>query len=412
MTSDGLSSPLALPDADMPREVLALMVMVDHCSAAGQVELERMLTAKLHRSPTPTECRLAELLPLAEVLESSLAVRFAHHPVSPVQVDQLTYNRVRPAGAISAETLAERYGGAANGGWHWACRAAWGLMPDGRKSKPGGARPYGTRGRSRPTRSSPEAVLASIRECALALCRRPTSNVFHAWVDARRRETRARRGPRSNDRSSERLFHTDAVYEHFPDWSTALASANITDADLAVAQAARLPAGPASAVVRGPSAAEVLRELDPASLALAGFTEEERARLARRGPKGFLELSFSRAAALAHALGGSVDWLVDPTSVHDEVAPANSCFDGHAFNRARKERHLREDAVLSKARLSLGRYRGIIKGSTEPTLGQAARLGVLVRSRIDALVVPGPERAASEAHGGDDDGHQAPTRRR
>jgi hypothetical protein len=401
----------------LPRELVALTAMLEYCSVAGQVELERMLSATLYAGPSVTENRLAELLPLAEVLESSLAVQVPNHPVARVVVEQEVYDRARPAGAPPSQTLIKRYGGASRGGWYWACRAAWGLMPDGRKREPGAAWAYPTRGTSRLPPSSRDAVLASIRECALALGRRPSSHLFKRWVETQRRAKRSRRGERGRADTSQRLFGMRAVNQHFPNWSAALAAANITDAELADARAARLPGGgvgsPAAgaasvggtegALPGGGSPAALLLALSSDELAGAGFSEAERTDLAKRGTKGFRTLPLSRAAALAHALGGSLDWLagVDGATsgagastvsgvsgverAPGDAAPADVRFDGEAFNRMRKARHLREEAVLAKARLGLGTYRAIIKGRHEPTLGQAVALAGLVRSPLAVL---------------------------
>jgi hypothetical protein len=355
----GAEDPLTKP---VPGELVALTVMLEHCSVAGKVELERMLTATLYPAPSVTENRLAELLPLAEVLESSLAVHVPNHPVAPVQVEQETYDRVRPAGAPSAQTLIKRYGGASRGGWYWACRAAWGLMPDGRKREPGAAWGYPNRGTSRLPPSSRDAVLASIRECALALGRRPSSHMFKRWVETQRRAKRGRRGERGRAGTGQRLFGMDAVDRHFSGWRVALAAANITEAELAQARAGRLPSGGVGTSAAGASSvggagraegaegafpgggspADRLLALSSDELASAGFSDAERAALAKLGAKGFRKLSLSRAAALAHTLGGSLDWLAGVggastvTAVEHapgEVAATVVRFDGEAFNR-------------------------------------------------------------------------------
>ncbi len=131
----------------LPECLVALMAMLEHCSIAGKVELDRVLTATLYPTPTSAQSRISNLAALAEVLESSLAVHLPHHPVAPVQIGQDTYDRVRSAGAPSSATLTELYGGGANGGWYRACRAAWGLLPDGRKRKPGASWRYPNRAR-------------------------------------------------------------------------------------------------------------------------------------------------------------------------------------------------------------------------------------------------------------------------
>lgn len=375
----------------LPHELVALTAMLGRCSTAGQVELERLLTAKLYPAPTVSEDRLAELLPLAELLESPLAIHVPNHPLAPVHMAQDAYDRVRPAGAPASDRLVERYGGGANGGWYRACRAAWGLMPDGRKRKPGAAWAYPNRGAGALPRSSRAAVLASIRECALTMGRRPSSNTFKRWAEAQRRAEGRRRGARGRVGSPQRVFGMAAVYRHFASWAKALDAARITDAELVAARAARVPgvavtpdplAADSSPPAPGLSRAERLAELSVTELDAAGFSESQRACLSRSSDKCFGRLPLSRAAALAHSLGGSLEWLVGMDSATGKPAPAGMRFDGYAFNELRKRHRLREEAVLSKARLSLGRYRGIIMGSTEPTLTEVVALAGLVRSSV------------------------------
>ena len=176
------------------------------------------------------------------------------------------------------------------------------------------------------------------------------------------------------------------LYNHFGGWAEALAAANITDAELAAARSARLPGGGAVKVDVGPAPATGLAALCAEDLVAAGLSEAERTRLVGRGAKGFMALPMSRSAALAHALGGSLDWLAGVDAVQGEAALASARFDGAAFNQLRKARRVREEAVLTRAHLSLGLYRAILKGTREPTLGQAVTLAGLVRSPVVTLL--------------------------
>ena len=217
-----------------------------------------------------------------------------------------SYELTRPARAPTAETLIDRYGGARSDGWAWACRAAWGLLPDGRKTKPGQAWASARRGKRLGPRSNRDTVISSIRACAFALLRRPSSNVYIAWRDARRRRPRERAGGGA-PRAQERLASIAACYQHFASWERALLAADITDADLADARA-KLLAGRdgASPSDRTPSAHDVLAALTGDELDELRLTEQLRDRLLRNRCGG---LPVSEASALAHALGGSLDWL-------------------------------------------------------------------------------------------------------
>jgi len=160
----------------------ALLVMLDHLVPAGQVELEGALAAHLTPPVDVTARRVAELIALTRALEGSLAVHIPNHPVAPVQVAQKDYDMLRPAEAPTSGTLVKRYGH-----WESACRAAWGLLPDGRKTQPGRAWSARLRGRSMPDGYTPKEVQRAIRACATALCRRPSSNAYKVWVERRRR---------------------------------------------------------------------------------------------------------------------------------------------------------------------------------------------------------------------------------
>ena len=212
----------------------ALSVLLDHCPAAGLVELERVIAYRLHREITPAQRRVAELGLLARLLESPLAREIPHHPVATIQIDRKVYDDHRPPGAPTSETLVERYGGAKKGGWWWALRAAQGLLEDGRSRGPGKPWADGRRGRPAPPPTTPEHAIHSIRACALALGRRPSSSVYDEWVTTRMR----RHG--SVAPGIGRLCSFDTVCRHFGTWKAALEATNLTEEELAEARARRV----------------------------------------------------------------------------------------------------------------------------------------------------------------------------
>jgi hypothetical protein len=372
--------------------VHALLVMLDSATDFGVVELENALGA-LMKGPAPTsaEQRVAELSALSQLLESELAVRYAGHRIAPVQVSQRAYDATRPPGAPTAETLIKRHGGEKKDGWSWACRAAWGLLPDGRKTKPGCGWASGLRGRKRGPRSDRDLVIRSIRECAFELLRRPSSNVYIEWLAAHRR--RADSGPGGGRASNpHRRASIPAVYQQFPrGWTSALAAADITDAELADARAKllaqRSPAAASAAAARAaastPTPAQRLAGLDAEQLASLGLDERTRERLLR---KGFGELRVKQAAALAHALRGSMEWLVGADIDPGEPADPSTRFDPDALRAAAKRSDIKLEALRAKARLDVSGWRAVMTRKREPTLAQVQRWAASVRSDAAALL--------------------------
>ena len=364
-------------------ELAPLLVMLDLIGAFGLVELERALTALLAEpATTPAEQRVSELSALTQLLESDLAVEYRYHRVAPVQVSQTSYELTRPAGAPTAEALINRYGGAESDGWAWACRAAWGLLPDGRKTKPGQAWTSARRGKRLGPRSDRDMVISSIRACAFALLRRPSSNVYIAWHGARRRRPRERAGGGA-PRTHERLASIAAVYQHFASWERALLAADITDADLADARAKLLVGRDgASASDRAPSAHDVLAALTGDELDELGLTEQLRDRLVRKGCGG---LPVSEASTLAHALGGSLDWLAGVSEEQRAPADITARFDPDALRREAKRAGVGLDALRHKAKLDVSGWRFIMARKREPTVAHLARWAGSLRTRCESL---------------------------
>ncbi len=375
-----------------PSPVLhALLVMLDGATDFGVVELENALGA-LIRVPAPTsaEQRVAELSALSQLLESELAVTYARHPIAPVQVSQGDYDATRPPGAPSSETLIKRHGTSRNDGWAWACRAAWGLLPDGRKTKPGSAWASGLRGKKRPPRSDRDLVIRSIRECTLELLRRPSSNVYIEWLNAHRR--RAAGGPGGGKAvQPKRRASIRAVYQQFPrGWSAALAAANITDAELARARAKLLadrnPGASArdadNAAASAATPAARLAGLNAEQVAAVRLDERTCDRLVR---KGFGELAVSQAATLANALGGSMMWLTRHDRDPGVPADPGTRFDPDALRAAAKRSDIKLEALRAKARLDVSGWRAVMTRKREPTFAQVERWTDALRCGLEEL---------------------------
>jgi len=116
-------------------------------------------------------------------------------------------------------------------------------------------------------------------------------------------------------------------------------------------------------------------------LADAGLSEEDREQLLRGG---VLAMALGQATALAHALGGSLDWLAGRTNEPSPRAPAELRFDAEAYKRLRRERGVPEDAVLEALDWTLGQLRRVMTGRDELPLGAlmtiASLLGADARS--------------------------------
>jgi len=96
------------------------------------------------------------------------------------------YDARRPKEALNAPPsarLTERYGS-----WPRARRAAWGLLEDGRYF--GDAHPWPNQAKRRHVYTVDEAA-ASVRECAAAVGRIPSSFVYLHWGINRRARARA-----------------------------------------------------------------------------------------------------------------------------------------------------------------------------------------------------------------------------
>ena len=367
--------------------VMALLAMAERVTPMGQVELERLLAARLQAPPpTPAEARVAELSALATLLESGLAVSLPHHPIAPVQVPQKDYDATRPPTAPPAETLVARYGGAAKDGWAWACRAAWGLLPDGRKRKPGLGWAHPQRGKRRVPRSGRDHVIASIRTCAFALLRRPSSNMYILWRKNSRRTRSSGGGRRNNSLAKpDRPAGMKAVYRRFPrGWASALAAANITDSEL-LAERRRLLAaarGPHLTNAEAPGVREEVGNLTAEQLASLRLTPKLQERLTRKGCE---ELALSIALGLAHELDGSLDWLAERDDGRGKPPPAHARFSPTAVREQARQAGVLLTALAACAGLDTSGWRALMVCKREPTLGQLAEMAALLRVSVTDL---------------------------
>lgn len=274
-----------------------VIAMVDNLTPLTRGQVARALHGELNQHPAAGKQRLRELLPLALMLDEQarregitpayggrgawlpeLAGRWERFPV----VAQVDYDRQRPPEAPTGEQLTRRFGT-----WIEACRAVYGLKPDGRYA--GMSRPWvnGSRGQKRPRKYTRQEALAAIRQCALAYGRRPTSNLYIEWSARRRAHARATGSP------PPRLPAYKYYHDNFGGWPKALALAAISDFELAQARAARNEPGPEIPEEHTPAGR--LRAADADELVAAGFRPDDVATMLKRG-FGSLELSGRQAS--------------------------------------------------------------------------------------------------------------------
>jgi hypothetical protein len=194
----------------LPAPVIAILNATE---PAGLTELERVLRARLAPPSTAAERRVAELGPLARMLEAE-GVR---HWLGFRVVDRQDYDARRPADAPVSHTLVLRFHT-----WAEVCRAADGLLDDGRYR--GAGRPWPQRRGITPPRYTEDDCLDGIRVCRRELGREPSSNEYALWCRARRESARRT--------SAETLPPTlKTIYRFFPasegGWASAVFKAGV-----------------------------------------------------------------------------------------------------------------------------------------------------------------------------------------
>jgi hypothetical protein len=211
----------------------AIRAMLAELEPPVLLELKRALELKLAPRRSKAAERVAQLGFLAELLDEH-APRRAEG--APPRVPRELYDRSRPAAAPRSERLVELYGS-----WLKACRAATGLLPDGRWTGPSKPWPNPTLGRRMSKDYALDEVRQAIRTCALQLGRRPTAEDYRRWRDAKLR--RARRAGRADHC---RLPPLSSIYLRYRAgenrWRIALDDAVIRDEDLVATQARHVSA--------------------------------------------------------------------------------------------------------------------------------------------------------------------------
>ncbi|MCW2984201.1 MAG: hypothetical protein JWR63_1771 [Conexibacter sp.] len=384
------------PSLGDPRpDVMAAMAMtaIAQLSMDGRVRLERALTLQLQEPDSPARRRVAELGPLADLLEKhgepyddpvvlrqlaselyllerhrdrlpreerhlladeirSLRKRSRDRIGTPV-VDASLYDRLRPAGSPAAETLGRRFGG-----WHKACRAAYGLQPDGSTIGPG--RPWATpvhASRGVPLYSE-DGCIDAVRRCARSLLRVPSSQDYVMWQWAQRRR---QPGKMPADLG---LPAIGTVLKRFTTWQAVLDAAAICRHELAELRAAQVPSEAAHPAVEGARRDEVLsgRELG--------------------------RLPLSEAIALAVDAQVSIEWLAGDDNSVAPAPPAGAGLDTMAIRARRAETKVRDDALARAAKCTTGQWRQALAGRREFSAGQILAVASLLRCATSDLLQP------------------------
>lgn len=384
-------SPPEYVDTALPA---AVSDMVAALSPLGRHELMAVLRAELAPAPSATDRILAELGALAELLRTHPGARVRTEvrrgriepSATPADdmvvlaslprrswrvIDRQQYDRLRPDSAPTSELLQARYGT-----WSKACRAADGLLPDGRYTGVGKPWVSVNRGRPKAPRYTREEMLAGIRECAFALLRRPSSAAYISWSRARR--AHLRRGSTEHPR----LAGWEAIRAQFGGYPQALAAARITDEELAAARARRQLPGDRSG---GATPADRLRALDSDTVTGLGLSAAEIEQLTS---SGFAGLTLSQAAAIGAALNGSLDWLAARAPDPGHATPAAVALDADRLREQRDLRGISDTDLRRSLGVGVGPWRRLFTARDEPLLGWVAHLAGVLDVPIDALLAP------------------------
>ena len=286
-------------------------------------------------------------------------------------VEPWRYDQLRPDSAPSAAQLTAHYGT-----WQRACRAADGLLPDGRYAGIGLPWVNLPAGRPRADRYTREDAVAAIRECALALLTHPSCHQYLLWA-------RGRNAARDGRDQQRRLPSHAVIMRCFGGYRAALAAAAISDEELAAASAERagLALGRLASSPRSRLAA--ISAEDCMRLGLDADT------ILRLGADGFGWLPLPDAIELTSALGGSLDWLAERTPAPGETPPSGAVLNAARVRELRDQSALSDCELRTRAGLPLGPWRRLLNGSFTPTLAQTAQIASALGAPIDQLLSRG-----------------------
>lgn len=333
--------------------------MLDLLDGPALMELKRALTGQLNERESPAERRARRLGPLAELIA-------AHAPAYASRIPRTLYDAQQSPAVPSSHELVEEYGA-----WVKVCRAAEGVLPDGRVRRGDKNRPRNPGIRIQTPAYSRLEITNAIRRCAQRIGRRPTSRMYETWREGELRRVPAERRPQL------RMPTLATIERQFGTWAAALAATALDERALADVRAERAPALTRSTAA-GLSAPDVARA-HAAGIDVPLTTEN------RLDHERALALELPEAIRLAQALGCSLDHLAG-VSAAAGTAPPESRFDGPRWKERMRERRIGERALLHQVGLTLSTYRRILSGGIEPTLLTLTRFASVVGAPIMSLL--------------------------
>lgn len=345
-------------DGELRDAAEAAMALLLPLPAHAQAEISRALAAQVgDPRPAAADVRVAELGALAALLNeiADPTERTALRTQAP-PLPQAIYDAQRPLGAPTSDWLSRKYDG-----WLKARRAAWGLLPDGRHAGPG--RPWACPVVKPPISYQREDCVRSVRECALALGRLPSSADYVRW----RRAVLDR--ARSETYHARRLAPYQVIKREFGNFKSLVLAASITERELLDARAAW--AGPGRQADLDRALSDRLRELGDDAWERVGLTIEERS-IVIAGGAG--RLPIDQAITLAQQLGVSLDFLAAQTSDPGEPPPPGAAFDGGVVSSVRHERGISETDLMDQMGWTRSVVRRVTNGALHPTLDQVRKL--------------------------------------
>jgi hypothetical protein len=401
------------------RRVQLVWQMMSALPIRAQVEIERALHGHLRPRRDPREERVRELGALAAMLRQSgqlldgVEHSVAEQPRSggrpPLRrrrglqarrrkvarsrararenarrrrwrvIPREVYDAGRPPDAPDSRRLVERYGSR----WVLVCKAADGLLPDGRYR--GVGKPWRTvifHDMGRGLLYSDRDCLHAIQRCAQALGRRPSSTDYIRW-----REMIVRRHPRA-DRDRLGLPTYDVIKERHRSWPHALSEATIRDEDLAIARRAWLPQQPLPVTPAEDTVSGRLARLDESTLTELGLTSNHRQRLIAGGAHHH---PLPQAAAVARAAGGSLHWLAGQTPDLGAPPTGHVRLDSESVRERRLAVGVRDDGLRRRLKLTTAQWRATLRGERHLTLGQLILMAGLLETSADELLGPGTD---------------------
>jgi hypothetical protein len=333
-----------------------IRAMLDELDGAAIAEVERALRGRLTpKTETPAERRARRLGFLARLIEETGSAR----------VPRVVYDEARPDTAPSGQELVDEFRL-----WRRACRAAAGVMADGRINRPDGNNHHRTPGARTKTRAySRDEIVNAVRRCALDTGRKPTANAYERWR-AKKVEAAKRHG-----KPQPRLPDLSTIARTFPHWRQAIAAAAIDQGALARAREEALPR-----IERRPptlTATELTGAGGGHLLTKSGAVDQRQLEL----------LPLSEALALCRAIDCSLEYLLGAGD--RGRSPSGELFAYETWKARLAESGVRERQLLQQIGMPLGPYRQLLRGKHQPTLAQLKTFAAIAAAPMSALLTEG-----------------------